>query len=157
MEIKNIKQIQSLVKDGIKLYLIWPAISPGGKIQRDRVYEIVNCANYKYYFDVMTKPVSEFVLLRKSTRWQPGFQHGEENELKDEDVINTKARVFASNEDAKKALVDEVKALSYEAIKRVDYHLKTIERSRERLAKKEEKLLALKKQHYEMSVKRFSK
>lgn len=151
MELKNVKQIENLAKNGVKLYLICPTVGPTGKILRNKVYDIVNCSSYRYAVDVMTKPVNEFVLFRKKGNWN-GYE-----DVKDTDEINTKVRVFASKDDASKALEDEVKLLSYEAIKRIDYQLKSIERSRERLNKKEENYLALKKKHYETSVKRFSK
>lgn len=151
MELKNVKQIESLAKDGVKLYLVNPIVSPTGKILRNKVYNIVNCCRYRYAIDVMTKPVNEFMIFRKKGNWNAY------EEVKDTDEINTKVRVFASKDDAEKALDEEVKMLSYEAIKRIDSQLKVIERSRERLNKKEENYLALKKKHYEASVKRFSK
>ena len=151
MELKNVKQIESLAKNGVKLYLICPIVSPSGKILRNKVYDVVNCCHFRYAVNLMTKPTDEFVIFRKKGTW-----HGYED-VKDTDEINTKVRVFASKDDATKALEDEVKLLSYEAIKRIDYQLKSIERSKERLKKKEEKYLALKQQHYEVSVKRFSK
>lgn len=146
MELKNVKQIENLAKNGVKLYLIYPIVSPTGKILRNKVYDVVNCCRFRYAVNLMTKPTDEFVIFRR------GYE-----DVKDTDEINTKVRVFASKEDATKALEDEVKLLSYEAIKRIDYQLKSIERSREKLNKKEEKFLALKQQHYETSVKRFSK
>jgi hypothetical protein len=151
MELKNVKQIENLAKNGVKLYLICPIVSTTGKILRNKVYDVVNCCNFRYATSLMTKPTDEFVIFRKQGTWR-GYE-----DVKDTDEINTKARVFASKEDATKALEDEIKLLSYEAIKRIDYQLKSIERSRERLNKKEEKFLALKQQHYETSVKRFSK
>lgn len=151
MELKNVKQIENLAKNGVKLYLIYPIVSSTGKILRNKVYDVVNCCKFSYAINLMTKPTDEFVIFRKQGTWQ-GYE-----DVKDTDEINTKARVFASKEDASKALEDEVKLLSYEAIKRIDYQLKSIERSRERLNKKEENYLALKKKHYETSVKRFSK
>ena len=151
MELKNVKQIESLAKNGVKLYLIYPDVSSTGKILRNKVYEVVNCCNFRYAINLMTKPTDEFVIFRKQGTWR-GYE-----DVKDTDEINTKARVFASKDDAEKALDEEVKILSYEAIKYVDRQLKVIERSRERLNKKEEKYLALKQQYYEVSVKRFSK
>lgn len=151
MELKNVKQIESLAKNGVKLYLIYPDVSSTGKILRNKVYEVVNCCNFRYAINLMTKPTDEFVIFRKQGTWR-GYE-----DAKDTDEINTKARVFASKDDAEKALDEEVKMLSYEAIKYVDRQLKVIERSKERLNKKEEKYLALKQQYYEVSVKRFSR
>ena len=151
MELKNVKQIENLAKNGVKLYLIHPIIGHNGKILRNKVYEIVNCCVGRWAVFVMTKgPANEFQLFRKKVNWR-GYE-----DVKDTDEINTNARVFASKNDASKALENEVKLLSYEAIKRIDYQLKSIERSRERLNKKEENYLALKKKYYEASVKRFS-
>ena len=153
MELKKVKDVETLVNKGVRLYLIYPKVSPSGKILCNRVYDIERVSNYRYAFDVITKPANEFIVFRKPCNWGQRTT----DDIKDTDEINTKVRIFSSKEEAQKALDEEVKLLSYEAIKRIDRQLKVIERSKERLAKKEEKFLELKKQHYEISVKRFSK
>ena len=150
MELKKLCDIETLIKNGVTLYLVFPVVGSTGKIMRNKIYETVRAVKYSWYFDVVTKPANQFCLFFKR-------YNGPTTIINEDDEISTKARIFTTKDEAKKVLSEEVAALSYKAIKLVDYQLKKISNSRATLDKREEKLRQLKEQYYEASVKRFSK
>ena len=124
MELKNISQIQTCVKNGIKLYMVYPSISMNGIIKYDKPQEIVNCCNYRYAFYVFTKkPYKQISIYNRKTT--------DTVKVEPTDEINTKARVFTTIEDAKEAMDRELCSLSYTAIKYVDRTIKIIKAQKE--------------------------
>ena len=150
MELKNISQIQTCIKNGVKLYIVYPSINSNGLISDNKPLEIVNCCNYRYAFYVYTKkPYKQISIYNRKTT--------DPVTVEPTDEINTKARVFTTIEDAKEAMDRELCSLSYTAIKYVDRTLERIQIQKEKLDKKQEKYDSLRKSYYEMSSKRFSK
>jgi hypothetical protein len=153
MEIKNIKEIATLLGNKVTLYAVCPRVS-GGRILRNKVLKVDNINNYTYSLGVLTSEKRDMIeIFRRSF----SGTYPRDNSIKPEDEINTSARIFTSEEDAKEALKDSVKVLSYKAIESVDRILAKIARDKKKLKEKEDKFKALKNEYYEMSVKRFSK
>ena len=153
MEIKNIKEIATLLGSKVTLYAVCPRVS-GGRILRNKVLKVDNIYNYTYSLGVLTNERRDMIeIFRRSF----SGTYPRDNSIKPEDEINTSARIFTSEEDAKEALKDSVKVLAYKAIESVDRILAKIARDKKKLKEKEDKYKALKNEYYEMSVKRFSK
>lgn len=153
MEVKNIKEIATLLGNKVTLYAVCPYVS-GGRMLRNKVLKVDDIYNYTYSLGVLTNGRRDMIeIFRRSF----SGTYPRDNSIKPEDEINTLARIFTSEEDAKEALKDSVKVLSYKAIESVDRILAKIARDKKKLKEKEDKFKALKNEYYEMSVKRFSK
>lgn len=150
MELKNISQIQTCVKNGIKLYMVYPSISMRGIIKYDKPQEVVNCSNYRYAFYVYTRrPCRQVSIYNRKTT--------DQITVRQTDEINTKARIFTTIEEAQEVMDRELCSLSYTAIKYVDRTIEVIKAQKEKLDKRQEKFDSLRKSYYEMLSKRFSK
>ena len=150
MELKNVSQIQTCVKNGIKLYMVYPSVNRMGIIKDSKPQEIVNCCNYRYAFYVYTrKPYRQISIYNRKTTDPITVQPTDE--------INTRARIFTTIEEAQEVMDMELCSLSYTAIKYVDRTIETIKVQKEKLDKRQEKFDSLRKSYYEMSSKRFLK
>ena len=136
----------------VKLYLIKPFIGGSCKIVNNRVYEVTGFSICYSAIYLSTKPVNSFPIYYGRGRLNDSIFEDEKAK-----IAERAARIFTSKEDAQKALDDEVKILSYNAIKYVDAMLDKIKKDRERIDKKEQGFKELKKKYYEASLKRFAK
>lgn len=153
MEVKNIKEIDTLLGNKVTLYAVCPYVS-GGRILRNKVLKVDGIFNYTYSLGVHTNGRRDMIEI---FRRPFSGTYPRDNSIKPEDEINTHARIFTSEEDAKEALKYSAGVLSYKAIESVDKILAKIAREKKKLKEKEDKFKALKNEYYEMSVKRFSK
>ena len=157
MELRKILEIQKLIKEGVKLYAVMPQVSPSGLIKNNKVYEINNCYKYATSFEIHVKSGGWHCVF--SVYHCPKMENGHYRQgIIPEDEINIgNIRIFPSKEDAEEALKKEISALSYNAIKNIDYQLKYINESRKKLDAREEKYLAMKRAYIETASKRFAK
>ena len=153
MELTSVKDIATLIKNKVTLYTVCPRVYTG-KIINNKIYEIDGIINYRWGVDVVAKGGrAQFSIM---TRKQY-YNINAEPVITETDVINTRARIFTTEEDAKKGLADALQILSYDAIKSIDKVLKTINEQKKKLKEKEEKFKALKKEYFKISVSKFSK
>jgi len=152
MEIKNISEIATLIKNKVVLFAVCPYVADG-KITRNKVVKIDDMYNYTYSVGVFVKGRRDmFDIFKRSYSGYP-----RDKAIRPEDEINTSARIFTSEEEAKEALKDAVKVLSYKAIESVNRVLAKIAKDKKKLKEKEDKFKALKNEYFEISASKFSK